>query len=717
MKKTNSNNYHWSCFFKRKARAVNQLVSDSSRLLPIENRLLSVKYSHRVLQVNDTLKLVPWLSRESVPEAFFEEKPSLEDSVLQSSAVDITVSESESSDGGVNYIYQEDIDRGTLLIDKPGKYLVMEDLVFNPNPVGTVIRNPLDAMALGLQVGDKLDASLAGRPLPSQLGYGDDQYDPKAFGIGFFSMLAITSNDVVLDLQGHTIQQSEEHALLQRFYSNIETAGAPFISDQGPHDFGPNGSKSAHDLSIKNGIIGLSSHHGIHGNGNSNVKIRNVDFIDFEVAAVALNGVDGLKITDSTASNRSDVPVLGFFSNARFLIPYIDYLASQDATNDGDGLIDSDLTLTVQGQIKSVFDIQKSLRDAINSVYDDIIVEGDNRIDQTSQYHQLFSNSTGLVEANSYGYLVGAVGVQVNGFPVSPEDGFQSPSKDVTIKNTHVLSLKSHIIEVPVLSNAEDGQEYPVIDPIGAAFQLRNNQNGVYSTLISQDGQSLNASADTTDVLNASYNGNVVADAQLILAKAIHQHQNNHELWFENSFLDISRNSIGIDIIDWAESAEPLSQLRESLDVDGGEDNGWIYNVDNMVHVNKGTIGFKLDALTGGVWRDVSASNIVSSGLPGFNGNYTSEEKGFVKQELGGYNGAAVRGFTFSGSADVSVKEVYIDNLSSLSGEVYGIQSPTPSTSIHLNQIDFGPSGLIASGDPAFGPNHSANAFDISGFA
>ena len=74
--------------------------SDEQRdyCLPAD-RLLSVKYSYRDLQANDKLKLMPRLKCESLPEAFLEEKPSLEDSVLQSSAVDITFSESESADG------------------------------------------------------------------------------------------------------------------------------------------------------------------------------------------------------------------------------------------------------------------------------------------------------------------------------------------------------------------------------------------------------------------------------------------------------------------------------------------------------------------------------------------------------------------------------------------------------------------------------------------
>lgn len=59
---------------------------------------------------------------------------------------------------------------------------------------------------------------------------------------------------------------------------------------------------------------------GIHGNENKDVLIQNVEFRDFEVAAVALNNVDSLEISGcNVVKNRHDVPVVGMFSAARFI--------------------------------------------------------------------------------------------------------------------------------------------------------------------------------------------------------------------------------------------------------------------------------------------------------------------------------------------------------------------------------------------------------------
>lgn len=62
---------------------------------------------------------------------------------------------------------------------------------------------------------------------------------------------------------------------------------APFIPKHGPHDF--TNFKKASFVTIKNGIMGLSSHHGIHGNGCSDILVENLTIRDFEVAGISIN--------------------------------------------------------------------------------------------------------------------------------------------------------------------------------------------------------------------------------------------------------------------------------------------------------------------------------------------------------------------------------------------------------------------------------------------
>ena len=196
-------------------------------------------------------------------------------------------------------ITQANFDVGTFIIDQPGTYKLCEDIVFKPVPYGFVTGSPIDQF------------------VPN---FDDGTYDENAFGLGFFSAIAIATSGVDLYLDCHTLQQSAEHALLQRFYANIELASSPFLPATGPHNFGDSFVPATDVSIIGPGTLGRSSHHGIHGNENRNVTVREVTFVDFEVGAVSLNNIDDLIIEDCMITkNRHDVPVVGAWSGALFI--------------------------------------------------------------------------------------------------------------------------------------------------------------------------------------------------------------------------------------------------------------------------------------------------------------------------------------------------------------------------------------------------------------
>ena len=371
----------------------------------------------------------------------------------------------------------DDFVHGTYVIDRPGRYVLDEDISFNPNslPVlADIIAAGTPPEVLGLTA--PVDAAQAGRPLRSQLvpggvdhftpgGPTDPRYDPAAFGVGFFAAIAITAEDVVLDLAGHTIEQSAEHALLQRFFAVIELADQPFLPAQGPADFG-HGITSAHDVTIENGTIGRSSHHGIHGNGNRDVTVRNLDFVDYEVGAVALNGVHGLAVRHVTAVNRKDVQVLGTFSSAQFIKPYVDHLVRTPGES---------TTLTVDGDVLDAATIGADLQSAINDTHADLVaepflVDGRPQIDPSRHpdAYALFHNDHGVVDGNSYSFLVNPLGVAVNGFPTTPDA--DKAASDIHFNDVEVIDQVASIRETPALEVAGRA----AIDPVGAVFQTRN---------------------------------------------------------------------------------------------------------------------------------------------------------------------------------------------------------------------------------------------------
>ena len=100
------------------------------------------------------------------------------------------------------------------------------------------------------------------------------------------------TNNVIIDLNNHTLKQSEKHAFQQRFYANIELANSPFIPKQGPGDFKGSGTfKPSKNVLVMNGTLGRTSHHGIHANSATNIILYNLDITNFEVAGIALTNL------------------------------------------------------------------------------------------------------------------------------------------------------------------------------------------------------------------------------------------------------------------------------------------------------------------------------------------------------------------------------------------------------------------------------------------
>ena len=603
----------------------------------------------------------------------------------------------------------DDFRYGTYIIDEPGTYRLGEDISFNPNSPGTLTQAVDDGtipagLAIALELSAPVDAYHSGFPLFTQYVAGgvekfapggplDARYDPSAYGIGFFAAISITADDVVLDLNGHTIEQSAEHALLQRFFAVVELSDQPFIPSQGPFDFGTD-LDGAQRVTIKNGTIGRSSHHGIHGNGNEDITIRNVDFVDYEVAALALNGVNGLDVRNVNATNRKDVPVLGTFSSAQFIKLYVEGLVRSG----------SQTTMSVDGSVLGVADIKGALIDAINNTHADIIMSPnivDGRAQIDSSAHQvefgLFHNQFGVVDGNSYSFLVNQFGVAVGGFPYSPDGVDSVPAQNVRFTNVHVIDQAAAINEVP----AVDVGGKAGIDPIGAVFQTqnRNPSTGEAVTTSATDG-------------TARYTGNPVANAQAFVAKA----QSNGD--FAGSILDLSRQSISASLLSWVEGAIG----SETLDDIGVS---YLCNGDSMFHVNKGVVAFKMDAAENITLTNTSVSGLANLGAEGSGmcGDYLGG-KSHPDATLNGYGGSSVRAYTFAGTRNALVVNASATGLLSVGGTSIGFDVLTDSSDIRIlsasvTDVDAATAGTMAPDSPtedpwAYGYYVGADAGDVA---
>ena len=168
-----------------------------------------------------------------------------------------------------------DFATGTYRILEPGTYKVIEDVLF------------------GINAGEYSAPNEVGNWYPKHeqereyMGSGGTFIGP--YGMGFFAGFAIESDDVTIDLNGHSLAMSKMFHHQQRWFSVIEVGSKAFISGQGPANFGPY-MVYANNVEIKNGVVGRSSHHGIHANGFNDLYVHDVVIRDFEVAGMALNG-------------------------------------------------------------------------------------------------------------------------------------------------------------------------------------------------------------------------------------------------------------------------------------------------------------------------------------------------------------------------------------------------------------------------------------------
>ena len=510
------------------------------------------------------------------------------------------------------YLCQKDFKYGTVILEKSGVYHLTEDIIFNPNSLHTIKYDgipeyhiPPNPNATPYDLG-------VGEPHPAQYV----KYNPAAYGIGFFAAIVIQGDSITLDLNEHCLKQSKEHNLQQRFYANIELASQPFIPKQGPHDFGSTIS-CAYNCSVINGRLGLSSHHGIHGNCCRCILLQNLECEKYEVAAISINGYADLVIRHCCAKRtNTKIPVLGIFSAGRFLRPYVNQLAVGGKS------------LDINGVLVPAVDIRQQLKYALNTAYDGIINHKSwwsdkcqtvtNTYGETvnpSSYYKLFNNPTGLIDGNTYGIVLNSKGAAVSGFPKTTVGA----SHNTYLSHIKVHKVKGKIIEVPALVGDKGG---PQIDPIGAVFQTRNKYGDNYLT-ITKDGK---------------YKGNVVANTQLLVTKykadIVH--------------LSVSRDSITQQTLNWATGVGNIKDFK------------YLLNGDAMFHVNKGVIGYKIDGINNVYATHCYGKHITNLGDSGseINGNYKYNHPG---QSLPGYGGACTRGITLSSTQHAFFKHCEID--------------------------------------------------------
>ena len=176
-----------------------------------------------------------------------------------------------------------------------------------------------------------------------------------------------------MDLNEHVLEQSKAFFFQQGFFSVIELGSQPFLPMHGPGNFGAN-PKVAENVIIKNGVIGRSSHHGIHGNNNKNIQIINVQIKHFVTHGVQLNGFADITLKDIDIGPSNDMVELnGNYVQMRALLTNLRELYQRDSVEHErfsfSGRKEDELTLKELVEERLVPAMDEAFKSAIDSEY------------------------------------------------------------------------------------------------------------------------------------------------------------------------------------------------------------------------------------------------------------------------------------------------------------------------------------------------------------
>lgn len=518
-------------------------------------------------------------------------------------------------------LYGKDFTSGTYRITQPGYYIVMEDIEFNMNAGDYDSPNDIGAWY----------------PKEEQNDYyeGSDSTFVGPYSMGFFAGIAIEADDVTIDLNGYTLSMSKEFHLQQRWFSIIEIGSKAFISGQGPGLFGAF-MTSANTVTIRDGTLGLSSHHGIHANSPSNVIIKDLTIKDFEVAGIAINGFSSVQIEDvEIGPVYTEVPVLGVYTQARIMLSrlrkiYADNPEGKIEFHNKEGAYTAD-------------DVREELETQMDIVFEHYIKgkEWSDFEDQetVAAARELFENVNQVPSASTvYGIFLNS-----NGASVFSIGGAPGTSSNAQIKNVKIHGLYNDPWEVPRLVLTKG--------PFNDIMDLtRITDNGLEDTFVSE------------------YLGSAYSNAQYAL----------HML--SESWTILGHSVLKTKVQAWIAENKPLQNAKMRC------------NNDIMLHVTKGVFGLRVDNVENFNFENIEIYDLQNVGQLGSYvcGNYESETDGGHRNQnfplQRGYTGTEVHGMCFVGSTG-KANNIKINNLISARGDVYGIQF-YPGNEIELGSID-----------------------------
>ena len=448
--------------------------------------------------------------------------------------------EEQASPSDAFYLSPSDFVSGTYRITAPGTYVVTEDIVFDFN------------------AGDAEAPNLGGGWWPRK-----DQRDeyPGAdttrdeYFMGFFAGITIEADDVTLDLNGFSLSMSRAFYYQQRFFSCISLQSVVFNLNQGPGIFGTN-PVYANNVVIRNGNVGLSSHHGIHGHGNTGVLIEDVHVYDFETHGIQLSAFEGVTLRNVEIGPSSSIAYLnGEYGYARFTLQRLERIAQSGNMNDVFPFAFAGRDDTVE----TLSDIIDPLRSQMDEAFKFVMgIEAE----ISPEARRLFVNDDGIpYGAVMYGLFLNLFFANV--FQIHPSE---QHSVDAVLENVEIHDLTHKTREYLRL---DEFSITPYANPYNAALDARS--------VLGDDV--VNMGYDGIPWPEVDYVGDALIDAHIAMDMVT-------EDWGEKGLMVIGRQ-----FSDWAQGKHRWSMEDDHFHPFLG------CNGDRMTHSAKGIMGIRIDGV------------------------------------------------------------------------------------------------------------------------
>ena len=421
-------------------------------------------------------------------------------------------------------------------------------------------------------------------------------------------------------------------------------------------------------MTVRNGRLGRSSHHGIHGHGPVNVLLEDLTIVNYEVAGIHLAAGRNVMIRNVKVDHTlARTPVLGMFSAARFIQPFVNNIADNCPA----------AGLTVAGAATDA----AAVAAALDALIQDTLakVEADDLDNIDPLVRNTLTGDEYLPDGGTvYGIVLHSRGVAVNAF----KTGRDTPANNNNIKlqNVEITGVRSRNNEIVAISLPTGARKArrsvwperrdaaggaPINDPVGAVFQ--------WFKAVDAGGNPV---------------GNPVANAQLLVAK-------HAGACLDPSF-DMSRNSVQASLVGWMENAAATAPLPYG---------DLICNGDTMFHVGKGVVGLRVDAASDLHLNGVRISNIANYGQPG--AEHAQCARNHPAGNVAGDTIFDAVGINVAASVNVHANDVTVCGVESAAGWAMGARFHFDSSSLHGTVAVSGLDGQEGHADVVFDDVHA----------